>query len=257
MKPNYKNWVPKGRVVRYLIETAVCLIATIVFGAVGFTYSLTWAIALFAVAGAAAFAFALVSAFLLNWHNVFSYDGKRQLSKIIIEGVAKYVHIPDGGKCLDVGCGTGALPIAIAKKNRNATVIGLDRLIKIQPLFEDNARAEGVENVTFYPGDAQQLPFKDETFDVVVSNYVYHKIPAKDRQALLLETLRLVKKGGTFVIHDTFTENKFGDMNLFIDKLKEMGYEQVELIDTTTKFMTEKEAKSLYLSGSAILYGKK
>ena len=152
---------------------------------------------------------------------------------------------------------SGALPIAIAKKNRNATVIGLDRLIKIQPLFEDNARAEGVENVTFYPGDAQQLPFKDETFDVVVSNYVYHKIPAKDRQALLLETLRLVKKGGTFVIHDTFTENKFGDMNLFIDKLKEMGYEQVELIDTTTKFMTEKEAKSLYLSGSAILYGKK
>ena len=111
MKPNYKNWIPKGRVVRYLIETAACLIAAIVFGAVGFTYSLTWAIALFAVSGAAAFVLALVSAFLLNWHNVFSYDGKRQLSKIIIEGVAKYVKIPDGGKCLDVGCGTGALPV--------------------------------------------------------------------------------------------------------------------------------------------------
>ena len=47
---------------------------------------------------------------------------------------------------------------------------------------------------------------------------------------LLLETLRVLKKGGTFAIHDL--------MQAFVQKLREMGYERVELIDTTTgKFM--------------------
>ena len=57
-------------------------------------------------------------------------------------------------------------------------------------LCEGNARAEGVTNVRFRQGDATHLDFPDETFDAVASNYVYHNIPSKDRQAILLETLR-------------------------------------------------------------------
>ena len=53
------------------------------------------------------------------------------------------------------------------------------------PLCENNARAEGVENVSFRQGDATHLDFQDETFDAVASNYVYHNIPSKDRQAIL------------------------------------------------------------------------
>ena len=263
MKPNYKNWVPKGMVLCYLIGAVVFLIAAAVFGAIGFTTWATWAIVLFAVSGLAAFVLAVVSAFILNMYNAFSYDGSRQLSRIIIEGVAKYVRVPDGGKCLDVGCGSGALTIAVAKRNRKAAVVGLDRWGKeyasfSQKLCEDNAKAEGVKNVSFCQGNALQLPFEDGSFDAVTSNYVYHNIPSKDRQAILLETLRLVKKGGTFAIHDLFTENKYGDMQAFLQKLKSMGYEKVELIDTTKdKFMTEKEAKKLFLTGSAILCGKK
>ena len=77
------------------------------------------------------------------------------------------------------------------------------------------------------------MDFPDETFDAVASNYVYHNIPSKDRQAILLETLRTLKKGGTFAIHDIFSEAKYGDMQSFIKKLKEIGYEKVDLIDTT------------------------
>lgn len=262
MKPNYKNWIPKGRVLRCLIGTVVSLVAAVTFGTIGFTQWKIWAIVLFVISALAAFSLALVSAFMLNMHNAFSYDGSRQLSRIIIDGVAKYVRIPDGGKCLDVGCGSGALTIAVAKRNKKATVVGLDRWTGTrsfsQKLCEDNAKAEGINNVSFCRGDAVQLPFEDESFDVVTSNYVYHNIPSKDRQALLLETLRLLKKGGTFAIHDLFTENKFGDMVAFTEKLKSMGYEKVELIDTTKdKFMTEKEAKKLFLTGSAVLFGKK
>ena len=47
-------------------------------------------------------------------------------------------------------------------------------------------------------------------------------------------------------------------MQVFVQKLREMGYERVELIDTTTgKFMAPKEARRLMLYGSTLLVGKK
>ena len=62
----------------------------------------------------------------------------------------------------------------------------------------------------------------------------------------MLETLRVLKKGGTFSIHDLMSERRYGDMQAFVQKLRDMGYERVELIDTTTgKFMPPKEAKRL------------
>ena len=90
----------------------------------------------------------------------------------------------------------------------------------------------------------------------VTSNYVYHNIPG-DRQTYLLETLRVLKKGGTFALHDIFSKSKYGDMQAFVKKLKELGYEKVELIDTTEQFMKKREPVWMELSGSALLVGKK
>ncbi len=196
-------------------------------------------------------------------YRAFDYNGKRQMSRQIIEGIAEYVDLPEDGCCLDVGCGSGALAIAIAKRNPKAQVTGIDRWGKEyasfnKPLCESNALAEGVSNVSFLQGDATHLDFPDETFDAVASNYVYHNIPSKDRQAILLETLRTLKKGGTFAIHDIFSAGKYGDMHAFVKKLKEMGYEKVDLIDTSNgKWIRKSEAGWMGLSGSALLTGKK
>ena len=74
----------------------------------------------------------------------------------------------------------------------------------------------------------------------------------------MLETLRVPKKGGTFAIHDLMSERRYGDMQAFVQKLRDMGYERVELIDTTDgSFMTPKEAKRLMLRGSTLLLGIK
>ena len=154
------------------------------------------------------------------------------------------------------------MTIAVAKRNPNAEVIGVDRWGKeyasfSKTLCENNAKAEGVTHVYFSQGDATKLRFHDETFDAVCSNYVYHNIPG-DRQAYLLETLRTLKKGGTFAIHDIMSRTKYGDMQAFVKKLKDMGYQKVELIDTTNgMFMSKWEAAWMGLSGSAILTGIK
>ena len=175
---------------------------------------------------------------------------------LLLSGIA-------AGVGLDVGCGSGALTIACAKRNPQARFIGIDRWGKEyasfnKPLCEANAAAEGVSNTDFRQGNALKLTFADESFDAVTSNYVYHNIPSNDRQKILLETLRVLKKGGCFAIHDIMSEAKYGDMKAFAEKLRRMGYEKVELIDTTNgMFMSRGEAKLMGLSGSTLLAGKK
>ena len=79
-----------------------------------------------------------------------------------------------------------------------------------------------------------------------------------NKQELLRETLRVLKKGGTFAIHDIMSKGRYGDMQQFISELYDEGYEVAELIDTTDgMFMTKGEAKVLGLSGSSLLVGKK
>lgn len=261
MKPDYKNWMPKGMIYGGAVITILFLILFIVFGCTGIVNG-TLKTVLFIVLLILTLLACVITIWMILMYRAFSYDGKRQMSKQIIDGVASYVSVPDGGKILDVGCGSGALAIACAKRNPNAEIIGIDRWGKeyasfSRQLCERNARAEKVNDTKFQQGDAVKLDFADETFDAVTSNYVYHNIPSKDRQTILLETLRVLKKGGTFALHDIFSKSKYGDMQAFVKKLKELGYEKVELIDTTDKFMKKWEPVWMELSGSALLVGKK
>ena len=202
---------------------------------------------------------------LIGFHayRSFSYEGERKISKRIIDGTAEQITLPDGGVGLDIGCGSGALTIACAKRNPQGKMVGIDRWGKEYasfslPLCEKNAAAAGVKNASFRRGNAVKLDFPDESFDAVTSNYVYHNITGADKQALLLETLRVLKKGGTFAIHDLMSPGRYGDMQAFVQKLSDMGYERVELMDTTDgSFMTPKEAKRLMLRGSTLLLGRK
>lgn len=262
MKPDYKNWMPKGMVLSAIVATAIFLILFVVFGLTEIVGGALKTV-LFVVFLVLTIVGIGVSIWMILMYRAFSYDGKRQMSRQIIEGIAEYVELPDGGKGLDVGCGSGALAIACAKRNPNASFVGIDRWGKEyasfnKPLCECNAAAEGVSNVAFMQGDAMSLDFPDESFDAVVSNYVYHNIMANDRQAILLETLRVLKKGGTFALHDIFSKSKYGDMQPFVERLRDMGYERVELIDTTDgMFMTKGESAWMALSGSALLVGRK
>lgn len=246
--------MPKGMIWSFAAATIVALALTLVVG-------LSW-LRIFLLILAVILAGMTVWTILM--YRAFSYNGKRQMSRQIIDGVAEYVKLPDGGRGLDVGCGSGALTIAVAKRNPNGKVFGIDRwgaeyASFSKKLCEDNAMVEGVsERTVFAQGDALKLDFPDESFDAVTSNYVYHNIPSRDRQTILLETLRVLKKGGSFAIHDIFSKSKYGDMQAFVRKLRDMGYEQVELIPTDSgRFMTPWEAKWMALSGSAILVGKK
>jgi len=253
MKADYKNWVPDGMICGFGAATAGLAIAAGVMKNR----------AVSALLGAGALGCGAWTAWCVYANGQFSYDGKRKLSRQIVEGTAEYITLPDGGVGLDVGCGSGALTLACAKRNPQGTMVGIDRwgaeyASFNKELCEKNAEAEGIRNIRFQKGDACKLDFPDETFDAVTSNYVYHNISGKNKQDLLRETLRVLKKGGTFAIHDLMESARYGDMEKFVAELKDEGYEDVQLVKTTNGiFMSPGEAKLMMLSGSTLLFGRK
>ena len=199
MKPDYKNWIPKEMLFLLIAETVLSLALLLVFGVFGIGVSGKLRIVLSVVFGIAFVVCAKYTEWCVYAYRSFSYDGERKLSKQIIEGTAEHITLPEGGVGLDVGCGSGALTIACAKRNPQGKMVGIDRWGKEYasfslPLCEKNAAAAGVKNASFRRGNAVKLDFPDESFDAVTSNYVYHNIAGKDKQALLLETLRVLKK---------------------------------------------------------------
>lgn len=263
MKANYKNWVPKGMVAGTIAGSAVLAGGTVAAYLYGDKIGPRFKKIATGVLGAGTLCCGAFAGWAVSAYSKFSYNGKRQMSKQIVEGTADYVTIPNGGIGLDVGCGSGALTIACAKRNPKARIIGIDRWGKEYKSFsknlcEENALAEGVDNVEFCKGDACKLDYPDEYFDAVTSNYVYHNITGKNKQELLKETLRVLKKGGVFAIHDLMSKARYGDMQKFVNELYDMGFEKVRLIDTTDgMFMSKAEARRLMLTGSTLLVGIK
>lgn len=263
MKPNYKNWIPKGMLFGLISLTVILLIGMIISVMTDIITSGMLKSVLSAFFTIAFIICAISTIWCIFAYNMFSYNGKRQLSKQIITGIADYIDIKSGGLILDIGCGSGALSIACAKKNPNSKVIGIDRWGKeyasfSKQLCDKNAQAEGVSNTEFLNGNAVKLDFCDESFDAVTSNYVYHNIGGHNKQELLLETLRVLKNGGTFAIHDIMSDSRYGDMKKFARSLKAQGYKKVELIHTDHgKFISKKESNLLMLKGSILLHGIK
>jgi arsenite methyltransferase len=113
-------------------------------------------------------------------------------------------------RVLDVGCGRGLLLIGAAKRLTTGRVVGLDLWRTRDQAGNEpaatiaNAQAEGVaERVELRDGDARQLPFDSQSFDVVVSSMALHNIPgAGGRAAAVREIVRVLKPGGHLAILD-------------------------------------------------------
>lgn len=97
------------------------------------------------------------------------------------------------GQCvLDVACGTGVVAVTAAR--RGATATGLDLTPQLLERARENAEIAGVA-ISWHEGDAEQLPFDDAAFDVVLSQFGH--IFAPRPAVVLAEMLRVLKPGGT------------------------------------------------------------
>jgi ubiquinone/menaquinone biosynthesis C-methylase UbiE len=158
------------------------------------------------------------------------------LSAVLSYNLPKYVNqaysnwelglilntLPDvkNKRILDLACGVGRVLVPLAKKG--AHVFGIDNSNKMLKISADNVKSAGVEeNVQLKKSDAANLPFVDNSFDVVICVGLLEHLPELIRYKVLSEISRVIKRRGILLLTIT-NVNK----NVFLKQVKRYGMEK-------------------------------
>jgi ubiquinone/menaquinone biosynthesis C-methylase UbiE len=109
--------------------------------------------------------------------------------------------VQPGVRVLDLGCGTGELALALARREPQALITGLDP----DPLALARAREKGSAagaNIEWTQGYAGHAPFPDCSFDQIVSSLVIHHLSSEQKREAFRDALRLLRLGGALHVLD-------------------------------------------------------
>jgi demethylmenaquinone methyltransferase/2-methoxy-6-polyprenyl-1,4-benzoquinol methylase len=105
-----------------------------------------------------------------------------------------------GVRALDLCCGTGDIAFALAR--RGAETTGLDfseKMLEVAATRQRNFKSQ-ISNLKFMQGDAQQIPFPDNSFDIVTVGYGLRNLAGWERG--LDEMFRVARPGARLIVLD-------------------------------------------------------
>lgn len=180
----------------------------------------------------------------------------------------EFAAIKKGDHVLDLGSGAGNdCFVARAETGETGKVTGLDFTPEMIAKAQLNARNLGYSNVDFILGDIENIPLKDDTQNVVISNCVLNLVPDKVRA--FAEIYRILKAGGNFCISDVVIEGELPESlkseaelyagcvsgalqkAKYLNLIKEAGFINVEIKKEKTIFLPD-ELLSKYLDNDQI-----
>lgn len=118
------------------------------------------------------------------------------------ERLISLADLQSGNSVLDIGCGTGTLAIAATRHvGPTGTVYGIDASPQMIARATRKATKAGAPAL-FRLAAAENLPFPDARFDVVLSTLMLHHLPRTTRQQCAIEIRRVLKPGGRVLAVD-------------------------------------------------------
>ncbi len=109
--------------------------------------------------------------------------------------------IKEGDVVLDLGSGAGIDAILAAKKvGHKGRVIGIDMTKKMVDIAKVNAKKQNITNVEFLLGEIEDLPIKDNSIDIIITNCVINLTP--DKSKIFSEVYRVLKLRGKIYLSD-------------------------------------------------------
>lgn len=118
-----------------------------------------------------------------------------------MRALVEQASIEPGQRVLDIGCGTGSLPVLIKRLYRDVDVIGFDPDSHALARARQKAERASV-TVRFDQGFADALPYPDASIDRVLSSFMFHHLQDNDKHRMLREARRVLRPGGVFLLLD-------------------------------------------------------
>ena len=140
-----------------------------------------------------------------DWRSVsypWDQDKSRSVSETWESLLADLVAGPAGRRAIDMGTGTGQFAVYLGRLGFR--VIGIDISERMVRKARENARSCGLR-IDFQTRDAENLLFRDDTFDVIVSRNLLWTLPHPEKA--LKEWRRVLKPTGTLIVSDGMWRN--------------------------------------------------
>jgi len=144
-----------------------------------------------------------------------------------IDELAEMCELSEGQKVLNVGCGTGFNSCYLVKEY-GCSIVGVDIAEGMVEKAKERAEEEELTDlVKFKVGDAYDLRFEDNSFDVVITSFVCQFL---DLKKAFKEFRRVLKPGGYIAINETYKADEIPEESLeLVDRCEEIFQEIIEL----------------------------
>ena len=139
----------------------------------------------------------------------YSDSQKKLQSKRNIETYGQFIkpHLKPGLSVLDCGCGQGTMTIDFAKLVNPGQVTGIDISEEMLKLGKESAQQQHIDNIKFQPANVYELPFEDNSFDLVYAQTILCHISEPLRA--IKEMKRVVKPGGKLACKEIYLSGWF------------------------------------------------
>jgi ubiquinone/menaquinone biosynthesis C-methylase UbiE len=129
---------------------------------------------------------------------IYNFWGLLTESKTV-EKALQMADIRNGESILEVAAGTGNVFERIVSKNTNGRNEGIDLSSEMLARAEKRLKKH-FSNYSLQVADAYSMPYPDETFDLIMNNYMFDLLPEQDFSQVLQEFKRVLKSGGRIVV---------------------------------------------------------
>jgi ubiquinone/menaquinone biosynthesis C-methylase UbiE len=147
-----------------------------------------------------------------------SSDKEGRLRELLADRAA----LARGARVLDLCTGTGAMLPGLARRTGHAgLVVGLD--FSSGMLQRARGKLGGTEGVALVRADAEQLPFREDSFDAVTCSHAFYELKGEGAERALGEVARTLRPGGSFLMMEHEVPRKPLIRILFYIRLLSMG----------------------------------
>jgi len=150
-----------------------------------------------------------------------------------VDTIISMSEVSQNDQVLDIACGTGIATCEFAKYAKSVTGLDITKQMLDEAIKKQNEKK--LKNITFDLGNVENLPYDDNSFDIVFSRYSFHHF--LDTKKVFDEMLRVCKTNGKIIVVDVALQIKNAKAYNHMEKLRDPSH---------TKALTFNEFEKLF-----------